>query len=173
VTLELIAAFVAAVAGAGVALMLRHLSRGRLPRWLIPAGAAAGLMGMTIYNEYGWFPRLRAGLPEGVVVAQTLDGRALWRPWAYVWPMTEGALLVDTRRTMRHPADPALVVTQVWRFARWQPAREGMVAFDCDDARRVDITEGVRFTETGGLEGGRWVELAADDPVLRVACDGG
>lgn len=172
-TIELLAVLVAAVAGGGVGLILRRLSGGRLPRWIVPALAAAGLLGMAVYSEYSWYPRLRAGLPEGVVVAQTVESRAPWRPWALVWPLTEGAILVDTRRTLHHPARPDLVITQVWRFARWQGAREIMVAFDCTGARRVDVTEGVRFSDAGELSGGAWVPLAPDDPVLRAACEGG
>ena len=171
--LELVAILVAAFFGAGVGLILRKLSGGRLPRWIVPVAAAAGLLGTAIYTEYGWYPRLRAGLPEGVVLARRIESRAPWRPWTYVWPLTEGALLVDRRKTLRHPAVPELIVTQVWRFGRWQPTRESMVAFDCAGARRVDITEGVRFTDAGALEGGTWVPLSPDDPVLRTACDGG
>jgi hypothetical protein len=37
--IELIAAFVAAIASAGVAMLLRKLSRGRLPKWITPAAA--------------------------------------------------------------------------------------------------------------------------------------
>lgn len=172
-TFEIIAVLAAAFFGAGIGLMLQRLSGRRLPRWIVPALAAAGMLGVAIFNEYNWLARLRAGLPEGVVIARAVPSRAPWRPWTLLWPLTEEAFLVDTRRSRRHPMAGDLVITQVWRFARWQGSREAMVAFDCAGARRVDLREGVRFTDAGVLEGGEWTPVPPDDPVLRAACEGG
>lgn len=172
-TFELLAVIVAAFFGAGIGLMLQWLSGRRLPRWIVPALAALAMLGVAIFNEYNWFARLRGGLPEGVVIARTVPARVPWRPWTLLWPLTEEAWLVDTRRSLRHPADESLVITQVWRFARWQGSREAMVAFDCRAGGRVDLREGVRFTDAGVLEGGEWTSVPQDDPILRAACDGG
>jgi hypothetical protein len=173
VTIEFLAVLVAAFSGAGIGMILRWLSRRRLPRWIVPALAASAMLGTAIFNEYNWFPRLRAGVPAGVVIAEAPASRAPWRPWSYVWPLVEEAWLVDQRQSRRHPEVGHLVITEVWRFARWQGSRQMLVAFDCQAARRVEVREGVRFTDDGTLEGGEWVSVPADDPVLRAACDGG
>lgn len=171
-TVEILAILIAGVAGAGVGLILRKLMRG-LPNWLIPAMAGGFMICMSIWSEYSWFPRLQAGIPPGVVLAQTNDGASPFRPWTYVVPLVTSAFLVDTRKSMRNPAAPDLVLTQVWRFARWQGNQEIMVMFDCAGARRVDVTPNVTFTETGQMSGGTWVPLDPGDKILQAACHGG
>lgn len=172
-TLEFLATLVAGAFGAGVAMILRKLTGEALPRWLVPALAAAGMLGMSLWSEYSWYPRLQAGLPAGAKIAHVEETRAVWRPWTFAVPLVTSAVVVDTRRTLRNPQDPDLALTQVLFFARWQNTRDAMVTFDCANARRVDVTTGVRFTDSGELQGGTWVPLPADDPVLRTACDGG
>jgi hypothetical protein len=66
--LELVAAIVAGVALSGIAMILRRLSGGRLPKWIVSVAAGAGLIGFTIWSEYDWFSSVSAELPEGVPV---------------------------------------------------------------------------------------------------------
>lgn len=172
-TIEFLAAIVAAFFGAGIGLILRKLSGGRLPRWLMPVMAGLGMIGFSVYSEYGWYPRLQAGLPQGAVIAQTYDSPSPLRPWTYVFPLTDRALVVDTRRSLRNDAAPDLVMTQVFQFRRWQETRDIMVVFDCAVPRRVDVTANVRIDDDGNMSGGTWVPLDPNDPVLRTACDGG
>lgn len=49
----LLTAFVAAFAGAGVGLALRHLSGKRLPKGIIPVFAGLGMIASTVALEYG------------------------------------------------------------------------------------------------------------------------
>jgi len=46
---HLIAAIVAGVAGAGIGLLLRSLTRKRLPKWIIPVCAGLGMLSYTIH----------------------------------------------------------------------------------------------------------------------------
>jgi hypothetical protein len=71
--LELIAAIVAAIASAGIALILRKLSRNRLPAWILPAAAALGLISYTAWSEYRWSGRMTGH-------RRCALGR-WWRPW--------------------------------------------------------------------------------------------
>ena len=169
-TFELLAILIAGIGGAGVGLFLRKLMRGAAPRWLVPAVAGLCMIAMSIWSEYNWYPRLQAGIPPGVVVAQTNATSSPLRPWTYAVPLVTSAWLVDTRRSLRNPGAPDLVLTQVWRFARWQGSQEIMVMFDCAGARRVDVTPDVTFSDTGEMAGGTWVPLNASDPVLQAAC---
>lgn len=172
-TIEFLAIIVAGAFGAGIGLMLRKVSGQRAPKWVVPALAGLGMLFMSIWSEYSWYPRLQAGIPQGVVLAQTNDGVSPLRPWTYVAPLVTSAILVDTRKSLRNDAAPDLVLTQVWRFARWQRNQEIMVMFDCAAARRVDVTANVTFTDTGDMSGGTWVPLDPGDPVLKAACHGG
>ena len=60
---ELIAAVVTGVALAGVAMLLRWLSRGLLPKWIVPTMAGLGMLGYSIWSEYSWFDRMNLALP--------------------------------------------------------------------------------------------------------------
>ena len=67
--LDLIATLAAAFGCAGLALAARLISRGRLPRWIVPMSAGLGMLLFSVWNEYTWFDRVTAQLPETVVVA--------------------------------------------------------------------------------------------------------
>lgn len=173
---ELIAVFVAGFAGAGVALILGKLS-GRLlgaalPRWLMPVMAGAAMLGMAIWNEYDWFPRSRAALPEGVVVAATVEERAAWRPWTLVFPFTSRFIAVDRGAVRQLGADPVLAVTSIYAFARWQPTRAIHVAVDCAGGRRADLT-GAAQLGPEGVTGATFREMGAGDPVIATVCGDG
>ncbi|MFN6978074.1 MAG: hypothetical protein ACK4OP_08125, partial [Gemmobacter sp.] len=117
-TLEFLAALVAAFAGAGIAMTLRWLSGGRLPRWIVPAAAAIGMIGLTIWSEYAWEARARAGLPPGFVVAEAPREAMPLRPWTYLAPLATRMLVVDLTATRRHPAATDLAMTRVVAMGR-------------------------------------------------------
>src|SRR5690606_22292277 len=80
---ELIAAVVAGVAVAGIAMGLRWISRGFLPKWIVPAAAGLGMLSFAIWSEYSWFERNVATQPTGVIVAWNNEQRSFLRPWSY------------------------------------------------------------------------------------------
>lgn len=168
---ELIAVIVAGFAGAGVALLLNRLLGGRLPRWLTPVAAGAAMLGVTIANEYGWYGRTLATLPEGFVVAHTVEDRAFYRPWVHVVAYVSRFLAVDAESLRTNPAQPGQRLADVYAFGRWaQPVRV-TVAVDCRRGRRADVGEGTELAEDGALVGVSWREVPESDPVLRTVCD--
>ncbi|MEW9616239.1 hypothetical protein AB3G45_20705 [Shinella sp. S4-D37] len=168
---ELIAAIVAGIALAGVAMALRHLSRGFLPKWLVPAAAGIGILGFSVWSEYSWFSRSLAAQPDGVVAAWHNEESAPWRPWSYIAPVVTRYTALDTRTIQRHPDFPAQVIVDLLFAARWQPGTLVKVAFDCSTHRRADLVgESVSIAESGELTGVSWRELAPDDTVLNIAC---
>lgn len=84
---HLIAAICAAAGGAGIALVLRSLTRKLLPKWIIPAFAGLGMLAYTIHFEYTWFDTKQVRLPEGSLVVSIEEGNMLWRPWTAMFPM--------------------------------------------------------------------------------------
>ncbi len=171
--LEVIAAFVAAVAAAGVAMALRAATRGWLPRWIVPAAAGAGMIGFTVWSEYGWEGRARAGLPPGFVVVEAPRTASVLRPWTYAAPLVERMLVIDLTATRRHPVAGDLALTRLIALHRWRPNAEMRAVIDCAGGRRIDVVDGVVFSESGDLVQGAWSRVPPDDPVLTAACDGG
>lgn len=168
---ELIAAVVAGVAVAGVAMGLRWVSRGLLPKWIVPAAAGLGMLSYAIWSEYSWFERNVAAQPAGVIVAWNNEQRSFWRPWSYYRPVVTRYSAVDTRTEQRHPNLPDQVMVDLLLVARWQPTARIKVLFDCAGGRRADIMgEDVRVAEDGTISGVTWTDLPPGDPLLDIAC---
>lgn len=167
---ELVAVIVAGFAGAGGALLVNKLSGGRLPRWIMPVAAGGAMLAVTIANEYGWFTRTVAGLPEGLEVAQTVEDRALYRPWTYVWPFISRFVAVDTLSARTNENVPGQRMVEIYAFARWSAPTKLTVMVDCGSARRAEIVEGVRLAEDGSLEGATWRDVGPDDPIVSTVC---
>lgn len=170
--LELIATFVAGFAGAGIMMLVVRVFRGRLPRWLIPVAAGAAMLAATISSEYSWYGRTVSNLPEGIEVAQSVEARAVYRPWTYVFPYTERFMAVDMATLRRNDAQPGLVLAELLFFGRWKPVQKLAVMFDCVGHRQTQLPEEVNFDDNGALIGAVWGPIPADDPALVIACRG-
>lgn len=168
--LELVATFSIGLGAAGVVLLANHLTRGRLPRWSMPAAAGVAMIGFTIWSEYSWYARTAGSLPEGVVVARVDRESAPWKPWTYAVPQVSRFVAVDTASMRTHAARPGTVMVDLYMLGRWKPGAQVPVLLDCDGGRRAMLEDGVRFGPDGGVDGARWADLAADDPILTTAC---
>jgi hypothetical protein len=170
---ELIAVIVAGFAGAGLALLLGRILRGRLPKWVMPVAAGAAMLAVTISNEYGWYPRTAQGLPEGLEVAMTVEDTAPYRPWTYAKPFVSRFLAVDRNSARTNDAQPGVVLADVYAFARWTPPSRVTVAVDCAAGRRAEITGGASFGADGTLLDIPWRDVGAEDEILAAFCDAG
>lgn len=94
---HLIATFSAGLGAAGIAFLLRSISRQKLPKWIIPAFAGIGMLGYQIYFEYNWFDHQTSQQPEGAVVTSSHKGEDFWRPWTFFYPMTTVFTVVDSK----------------------------------------------------------------------------
>jgi hypothetical protein len=169
---EFVATIVAGFGAAGVALLLRKLSGGRLPSWIVPIAVGGAMLGYAIWSEYSWFGRSVAGLPEGVVVVSQGESSAPWRPWTYLAPMTDRFVALDTRSVQTNDAAPDQRIAETYFFARWNPTRRISAVFDCDGLRRAPMVEGLAMDEDGRITDADWVDVPADDPALRAVCGG-
>jgi hypothetical protein len=169
--IEFIAALVIAVGAGGVAHLAVRLSGQRLPGWLVPASAGAAMIAFAVWLEYSWAERVKTNLPPEVAFVSENAITSWYRPWTYVWPMTNRMTLIDGRFDRRNEALPDLLITAVVLMGRYEPGRQIPVVFDCGKGLRADLSAEVVFAEDGTLVGADWHELAPDDPLLRVACD--
>lgn len=168
--LELIATVTAAVGAGGVAVLLRRLTGGRLGRWLVPVAAGAAMLGVTLVNEYSWYERTRANLPEGVVVAHAHEFQAIYKPWTYLFPYIDRFAAIDRASVRTHPDRPERRIIKLLFYGRWSQPRQASVVVDCERQLRATLTGQVRFGPDGGLANVDWREVAADDPIQRTSC---
>lgn len=168
---ELIATVFAGIACAGIVMALNLLTGRRLPKWIMPIAAGAGMIGMTISNEYTWFGRTADRLPEGVEIAVTIQEQSWARPWTRIWPYTKRFAAVDTGlvRTNENLPDQRLV--DLYFFGRWSPVNQAPMLFDCAGAQSALLIDGASFAADGTVDNADWQAMDADDPVLKLVCD--
>lgn len=171
--IELIAAIVAAFGVGGIVFALRKLTRGRVPKWAVPAAAGLAMAAYAIWSEYDWYGRNAAGLPPGVEVAWTQADPSPLRPWTFAFPFVSKFGAIDTRAIAAHPAAPNLKMARVYVFGRWLAVRDAMMVFDCDGWRQVAVTDGMVISETGELSGAEWIAAPQDDGYQRAVCAAG
>lgn len=168
---ELIGTIMAGVAMALLVWALNRLLKGRLPSWLIPVSAGLAMLVATISSEYGWFERTKATMPEGMVVAQSVEEQVFYRPWTYAVPYISRFVAVDQAAMRTHPEQPDKRIVDLVFYGRWSRTAKVPVLFDCATARRADIVDGVEFGADGDVLGAEWTQMSKEDPVLRTACE--
>jgi len=168
--LELIAAIFAGFAGAGLALVARLASGGRLPRWAIPVAAGAGMFGYAVWSEYTWHGRTVATLPAGVEVTLVNESRAPWRPWTYAVPLVDRFAALDTASLRRNADVPEQRIAEMHFFGRWAPHQRMAVVVDCARGLSAPLPGAAFEDGTGRVVAASWDAPRPGDRLLEVAC---
>lgn len=164
---HLLAAFSAGLAAAGIALILRKLSRGTIPKWFVPAFAGAGMLAYQINMDYGWYEHKLDKLPsESVVVSSESPGK-IWRPWTYAFPMTSAFTVLDTNSVATRMIDNQNIAEFVlYRFEKHYTDRVASDHFVLNCSSR----EMVPVSDKGALDIDNKQLLKAGDPLLSRVC---
>ncbi len=167
---HLIAVVVAAFSGAGIALLLRTLTRKRLPKWIIPAFAGLGMFTYTIYYEYTWFGATQARLPAGSVVVAEEKGSMLWRPWTLLFPMPLGYTVLDGANAQVQDTPQG----RMGRFVLYRFEKRSLIATVTSDKYQLICAEKAMFrlNNEGQAKMESLTELQADDPLYQAICAG-
>ena len=167
---DIITIIAAGFAAAGIVMILNRLIGGRLPRWAIPAGAGAGMILMSLTNEYRWYPRTLELLPAGFEVISTADHSAAYSPWTYVVPYVDRFVAVDLDGVQRNEGQPDLRLSRVIFFTRWEPVRVLPVVFDCAQGRSALLDAEKVFNDDGTVRVARWDQTGQNDPPTALVC---
>lgn len=168
---ELIGTIVAGAAAALIVWAVNRTLKGRLPNWLVPAAAGAAMLLATISSEYGWYGRTTANMPVGLVVAQTVEEQAFYRPWTYARPFVSRFVAVDQASLRTHPAQPDQRIVDLVFYGRWTRTAKVPMLFDCATGQNADVVDGIEFGDNGTVLNANWRKVAADDPLLKAACE--
>lgn len=167
---ELVGTVMAGIATALLVFALRHWRPDIVPKWLMPVGAGLAMLLAAISSEYGWYGRISAQLPDGLVVAETMDEKSPLRPWTYLVPYTSRFVAVDRGLAKTHPDVPGQRIVDLYFFGRWAPLQRLTVLWDCAGARTAALGEGAEFMADGQVANVEWQPIPADDPVFLTAC---
>ncbi|HAB91828.1 MAG: hypothetical protein KAY87_03330 [Thiopseudomonas sp.] len=141
---HLVATFSAGLGAAGIAFLLRSISRQKLPKWIIPGFAGLGMLGYQIYFEYNWFDHQSSRQPEGSVVTSSQQGEVFWRPWTFFYPMTTVFTVVDTNNLQVRNLDGLTLVEFIeYRFEKKyiDVVTHQRYVMNCTEAQRIAVSD--------------------------------
>ncbi len=168
--LELIAAVFAAAAAAGVVMLLNRLTGKRLPGWLMPAAAGVTMILFAIRMEYTWYERTVADFPESVVITETNESSALWRPWTYFVPLTDRFVALDPAAVQTNDAVPHQRIAELLFFGRWKAPEAVPMVIDCATRLGAPMLDTVTFDETGAVKEAQWAPIPEGDLTFATVC---
>lgn len=166
---ELLATVFAGFAGAGVALIARKVTRGRVPGSATLILAAVFMFAFSVMSEMNWYPRSVEQLPDTAVVIRTNESRAWYRPWTYLSPYVNRFIAVDTESTQTNPAAPDQRIVDVYLLERWQAARALKIGVDCAIPAQAPL-DTAELGADGTIEAASWDALDSDDPLFVAIC---
>ena len=166
---NLVALIFAGVGAAGIGLILRMISRKKLPKWIVPVCAGIGMLSYQIHSEYSWIDHKRSQLPANAEVIETHQDKMLWRPWTYISPLTVGFTVLDTDNIkVSRIEDDQIAEFQLYRFERQGTdkvtARPHLL--NCSNGQLLQLTE-ERKPELNTLK-----QLPLDNPLRTRLCNG-
>lgn len=168
--LTLVATVFAGLAGAGIAMLLRRASGGRLPKWLTPVGAGAAMLAATISQEYSWYQATLDAMPDDTVVIVEREQQAWWQPWTFVQPFVQAFIAFQPSETTETAAGSGILVAQTQIRERWQPGVVKPVLVDCGGNRRAELFPTTEFDEEGHPTNADWLTVPEDDALIRAVC---
>lgn len=165
---NLVATAFAGLGMAGVALILRMLSRKKLPKWIIPVFAGAGMLACQIYIEYSALDLIKSRLPEGTVVLETETESMVWRPWTYLVPLKTAFTALDVKNIEHWELETGERVVRfvLYRFERHHVTQAQPRGYLLNCANR----EVIRLDDKGRPAGMPNEGLATSEQVYRLAC---
>ncbi len=160
VGVELLGVIAVGVGAAAVLYAAMHALRKAgvtLPIWLLPAGIGLAMITYSVWNDYTWYGRALARLPQGTQVLMVGEDSQPWAPWTYVAPLKIRFAALDPATI---ETDGSLRRAQIMLVERRGQTLVVPQEFDC---------EGGRIKPAHG----DWVAAGADDPAFAAVCEGG
>lgn len=167
---ELLATVIAGVGAAGIALLLRKLTKQRLAKYWVPIFAGIGMLTFQIHGEYNWFKHQISLLPEGVVVVRTIESSSWWRPWSYLKPHTLQFVAMDSKNAISHQHNQDLKLVDLYFFEHRQPARRIKQVIHCALKMRALYSDTLPLPQAGEAVDDNWQALADDDKLILELC---
>lgn len=166
---HLIAAICAALAGAGIALVLRSLTRKWLPKWIIPVFAGIGMLAYTVHYEYTWFNSTQARLPAGSLVVASESGDMLWRPWTALFPMPLVYTVLDGANAQIEETSRG----RMGRFVLYRFEKHHLMSTVTSSPYQLLCSEQAMFrlNEAGQAKFETLTKLETDAPLYRAICE--
>ena len=166
----LIGGLLVAVSAGALASLPYRLAKKPVPRGLMPIIGGISLLVFVLWNDYSWYSRTIAELPERVAVVETFTYSGALQPWTLIKPRINRFTAVDRASIQRNEALPGYVMADIIFVQRYQPTLQARQIFDCADTRRADLTDSTEFDERGMPQNVNLVDLEDDHPLIPIVC---
>lgn len=163
---ELIATFAAAFGAAGLVMVLNRILGGTLPRWSTPAAAGLCMIAYAVWSEYTWGARTINGMPEGLLVVQSVEESAVWKPWTYAYPQVTRLIAADKASVRNNPKVPDVRLVDIYIFGRWKAPAQIPQLVHCETGARADVSDAA----LGDPSQADWVSIAKESHLRKVVC---
>lgn len=168
--INLLGPIVAGIAIAGVLLFLKRVLRVPVPGWMIPVFAALTIFGLHVSNEYTWYDRHVALLPQTIEVIQPGGVSNWYEPWTYVKPRINRFVALDRARVKRNPDLDGFVLGPVLLVQRYSPTLEVTQLADCNGKRITEVAASAQFGADGLPTDITWRNVEPGDLVFEALC---
>ena len=172
---EFIATITAGFGMAGIALIIRHLTKfagKQAPKWLIPIFAGIGMLGFQIHQEYNWQQQQIDRLPEQVKVVKTVEGQVWYRPWSYLKPQVIRFMAVEAGKPIAAGITPAtedIRRSNIYLFERRMSTKIIPQLVNCSQPAITSVTTKEPLS-AASFKQLQWQPLAADDEIVKAVC---
>lgn len=163
---NLLGVFIIGLCAGAFGYMLRKLSKGRLPKWLVPAFAGMGMFGYLAYYDYAWYDFKHSQMPQDSMVIQTYREADFFRPWSYLAPSISKFDVFDGQFTVQQQGREKIAQYRVYRFQKDPLEKMTMLVhvLNCSTLERVafeqDQPQSSRTVET----------ISSDDMAYKKIC---
>lgn len=165
----LVALASAGIGSAGIALILRSLTRQKLPKWIVPVFAGAGMLTYQIYSEYSWLQHKQTQLPPNSEVISVQQGAMVWRPWSYLYPLDVSFTVIDGAHiSTTQVGEDRVAEFILYRFENMlvDSVKAAPHLLNCSNGQMLQLNE----DHKPDLESLR--ELDGNDPLRQRICNG-
>ena len=175
---EFIATIAAGFGMAGIALIIRHLSKlmGKpAPKWLIPIFAGLECL-ISNLSRIHWQDQQLSTRGDNLKVVKLVEGEIWYRPWSYVRPQVVRMMAVDEGKVLS--TQPTIKQVNLYLFERRVSTKIVPQLVDCDTpamvsnpalANQADKLTGAELQAM--LRQANWQPLKTDDELVKVVCD--
>lgn len=140
------------------------------PGVLYLIAAAAGMLGYSIYDEYSWYARASAALPNRLQVVRTYATSMPYQPWTYAVPRIYRFDAVDLASKRTNPNAPDLALVRLLRVTRNTSSDNITALLDCPNARYAEIDSSTTFADTGLPTNADWQSLKGHKVLKNAVC---
>lgn len=166
---EIIIVVCIAFATAGVTLLAFKLFGARPRKTVIFALAGLAMILFTAWNRHTWAERTAAGFPQTMQVIEEIPYTGWLEPWTFLFPRTGALVVLDSTRTLSHPAHPGVFIVTLLNIEPYAETLSLRQIVDCPGRRRAVVANPPDLS--GGLPADlQWVDGGRPASLFAAVC---